>query len=145
MLQCGFVRSNFSLAMAKTPAARKGAVVSGKNLERVDGIEPTSSAWKAAALPLCYTRAETAEVLGERRSRFLSVVLIHRIRQGAWWGKKDSNLRSLRRGFTVPPLCHSGHSPSAPCRTHGPPVPPLIKRDETKAFGFFPPPGQGGG
>ena len=26
-------------------------------LERVDGIEPTSSAWKAAALPLCYTRA----------------------------------------------------------------------------------------
>ena len=27
-----------------------------KPLERVDGIEPTSSAWKAAALPLCYTR-----------------------------------------------------------------------------------------
>ena len=25
-------------------------------MERVDGIEPTSSAWKAAALPLCYTR-----------------------------------------------------------------------------------------
>ena len=91
-----------------------------KNLERVDGIEPTSSAWKAAALPLCYTRAETAEVLSERRSRFLSVVLIRRIRQGAWWGKKDSNLRSLRRGFTVPPLCRSGHSPSAPCRTVGP-------------------------
>ncbi len=28
-------------------------------LERVAGIEPASSAWKAAALPLCYTR-ETA-------------------------------------------------------------------------------------
>ena len=27
-------------------------------LERVAGIEPASSAWKAAALPLCYTRAE---------------------------------------------------------------------------------------
>src|SRR6201996_8107262 len=27
-----------------------------RRLERVDGIEPTSSAWKAAALPLCYTR-----------------------------------------------------------------------------------------
>lgn len=27
-----------------------------RSLERVDGIEPTSSAWKAAALPLCYTR-----------------------------------------------------------------------------------------
>ena len=26
-------------------------------MERVDGIEPTYSAWKAAALPLCYTRA----------------------------------------------------------------------------------------
>ncbi len=26
-------------------------------LERVMGIEPTSSAWKAAALPLSYTRA----------------------------------------------------------------------------------------
>ncbi len=25
-------------------------------LERVMGIEPTYSAWKAAALPLCYTR-----------------------------------------------------------------------------------------
>ena len=27
-----------------------------KGLERVVGIEPTYSAWKAAALPLCYTR-----------------------------------------------------------------------------------------
>ena len=35
-------------------------MLSSKNLERVDGIEPTSSAWKAAALPLCYTRAKNA-------------------------------------------------------------------------------------
>jgi hypothetical protein len=27
-----------------------------KNLERVKGIEPSYSAWKAAALPLSYTR-----------------------------------------------------------------------------------------
>src|SRR5690606_36426365 len=27
-----------------------------RGLERVAGIEPASSAWKAAALPLCYTR-----------------------------------------------------------------------------------------
>ena len=27
-----------------------------EKLERVMGIEPTSSAWKAEALPLCYTR-----------------------------------------------------------------------------------------
>lgn len=26
------------------------------NLERVTGIEPTSQAWRAYALPLCYTR-----------------------------------------------------------------------------------------
>lgn len=31
---------------------------SGENLERVMGIEPTSSAWKAEALPLCYTRGK---------------------------------------------------------------------------------------
>jgi hypothetical protein len=28
-----------------------------KTLERVKGIEPSYSAWKAAALPLSYTRA----------------------------------------------------------------------------------------
>lgn len=28
-----------------------------KNLERAMGIEPTSAAWKADALPLCYARA----------------------------------------------------------------------------------------
>jgi hypothetical protein len=30
-----------------------------KTLERVKGIEPSYSAWKAAALPLSYTRART--------------------------------------------------------------------------------------
>ena len=34
-----------------------------KNLERVDGIEPTYSAWKAAVLPLYYTRTETTAAL----------------------------------------------------------------------------------
>ena len=29
-----------------------------KRLERVKGIEPSYSAWKAAALPLSYTRAQ---------------------------------------------------------------------------------------
>ena len=33
----------------------RGARLGGK-LERVEGIEPSSSAWKAAALPLSYTR-----------------------------------------------------------------------------------------
>ena len=29
----------------------------GKELERVHGIEPSYTAWKAGALPLCYTRS----------------------------------------------------------------------------------------
>ena len=31
-----------------------------KVLERVEGIEPSSSAWKAVALPLSYTRARSS-------------------------------------------------------------------------------------
>src|SRR5690349_10717523 len=31
-------------------------------LERVNGIEPSSSAWKAVALPLSYTRPTTADL-----------------------------------------------------------------------------------
>src|SRR5262245_8034695 len=89
MLQCGFVRSNFSLAIAVTllfrqrntnagrrrrrPWGARGSVPSLPSsasrhlsavicrppsaLERVKGIEPSSSAWKAVALPLSYTRA----------------------------------------------------------------------------------------
>ena len=37
-----------------------------KTLERVKGIEPSSSAWKAVALPLSYTR--TRAVLSHRSS-----------------------------------------------------------------------------
>ena len=45
-----------------------------KKMERVKGIEPSYSAWKAAALPLSYTRitqdttllpSESKEVVGE--------------------------------------------------------------------------------
>ena len=36
-----------------------------KNLERVMGIEPTSSAWKAKVLPLNYTRCILYQVEGE--------------------------------------------------------------------------------
>ena len=44
-------------------------------MERVAGIEPASSAWKAEVLPLNYTRRITA----------------------LWWWGKDSNLRRLSR------------------------------------------------
>lgn len=38
-------------------ACQQMYIVWGK-LERVKGIEPSSSAWEAAALPLSYTRTE---------------------------------------------------------------------------------------
>src|ERR1700722_15780195 len=67
-----------------------------RRLERVDGIEPTSSAWKAAALPLCYTRGASSV----RRRRLVGEV-----------GLEPT--KAYASGFTVRPLCHSGHSPRA--------------------------------
>lgn len=49
----------FAVAPAGTEARKRGAERSAFNveeLERVAGIEPAYSAWKAAALPLSYTR-----------------------------------------------------------------------------------------
>jgi hypothetical protein len=43
-------RSGFGILRPNPPAKRL------KTLERVKGIEPSYSAWKAAALPLSYTR-----------------------------------------------------------------------------------------
>ncbi len=60
----------------------------GQALERVKGIEPSSSAWKAVALPLSYTRPGV--VVGEV-------------------GLEPT--KAYASGFTVRPLCHSGHSP----------------------------------
>ena len=37
-----------------------------EKLERVMGIEPTSSAWEADALPLCYIRLLKERVTGTR-------------------------------------------------------------------------------
>ena len=54
-------------------------VVGGRRLERVKGIEPSSSAWKAVALPLSYTRgSEGRRVTTARRAGFLSSALRHR-------------------------------------------------------------------
>src|SRR5262249_16006005 len=39
---------------------RRQAAIGMDRLERVKGIEPSSSAWKAVALPLSYTRAREA-------------------------------------------------------------------------------------
>ena len=86
MLQCGLLRSNFALAICLSvpccSVVRAGQRVQTRfascrlsrdlrgsafgppfcdaKLERVKGIEPSSSAWKAAALPLSYTRMSPA-------------------------------------------------------------------------------------
>src|ERR1700741_1740563 len=54
-------------------------------MERVMGIEPTSSAWKAEVLPLNYTRADDADLPAASGE---SLPPRHR-----WWRGKDSNLR----------------------------------------------------
>ena len=47
--------------------------ITAHKMERVKGIEPSSPAWKAGALPLCYTRiicesAYTIQVISELTS-----------------------------------------------------------------------------
>ena len=71
------------------------------DLERVAGIEPASSAWKAEVLPLNYTRGVPATFL-------LSL----------WWWGKDLNLRRLSRQiYSLIPLTtrepHPNCSPRA--------------------------------
>jgi hypothetical protein len=46
-----------SIQLSYRRISHKAATINGKNLmERVMGIEPTQSAWKAEILPLNYTR-----------------------------------------------------------------------------------------
>ena len=61
-----------------------GKVLSPAVVERVMGIEPTSSAWKAEVLPLNYTR------LQPDARRFA-------VPRRCWWRGEDSNLRRLSR------------------------------------------------
>lgn len=62
-------------------------------MERVAGIEPALSAWKAEVLPLNYTRA------------FLNLAL--------WWRGKDSNLRRRKPAdLQSAPFGRSGTPPA---------------------------------
>jgi hypothetical protein len=71
-------------------------------MERVKGIEPSSSAWKAIALPLSYTRfapscCTTKFVLARSCWRIL--------RQVGWWRELDSNQRRhSQRVYSPSPL-----------------------------------------
>jgi hypothetical protein len=95
-------------------------------LERVKGIEPSYSAWKAAALPLSYTRImhaytktrpmgkEPAFAKAPAQQPPLSCVLTSRQANGlpsrssqsaGWWEMQDSNLRRRsQRIYSPPPL-----------------------------------------
>ena len=78
-------------------------------LERVAGIEPASSAWKAAALPLCYTR-DLCRVLSLVSPFSLGPTPSFQPARGG--GSRTRTCEGDASGFTVRPLCHSGHSPS---------------------------------
>ena len=82
-------------------------------LERVMGIEPTSSAWKAEVLPLNYTRADGTAVRRLSRSPV-------RFRLG-WWRGKDSNLRRHKPAdLQSAPVGRLGTPPANEPRIFGP-------------------------
>ena len=71
-----------------------------QSAERVKGIEPSYSAWKAAALPLCYTRMNAPESIrlnGFRRCKDGCELTS----SGGYWIRTNVGVAS---GFTVRPL-----------------------------------------
>ncbi len=87
---------------------RSDPFATDETLERVGGIEPPCSAWKADVLPLNYTRRPTATPPGLGRwcppyqpARFQTAAACFTrpgpSRPARWWRGKDSNLRRLSR------------------------------------------------
>ena len=79
-------------------------------MERVKGIEPSYSAWKAAALPLSYTRAASSDRTGPMEKEpppFMAIMAREvnaRLAGGARGGDEDqTSLRSRRRDDAVKP------------------------------------------
>ena len=87
-------------------------------LERVKGIEPSYSAWKAAALPLSYTRIAILSVRplcrpsGNRRSDD-RLPAKARSREGWWRGLDSNQRRHSQRIYSPSPL-----ATRAPLRGH---------------------------
>src|SRR5688572_23524750 len=82
-------------------------------MERVKGIEPSSSAWKAVALPLSYTRLLRQKTECRHPEFFVQLsdpVLCLPYTDGGG-GSRTRTYEGLASGFTVRPLCRSGHSP----------------------------------
>jgi hypothetical protein len=77
----------------------------------VKGIEPSSSAWKAVALPLSYTRKQTTNVEFPNDGRHSSFVIRHSI-IFPHWGVQDSNLRRHKPSdLQSDPFDRFGNSP----------------------------------
>jgi hypothetical protein len=69
-------------------------------MERVAGIEPAYSAWKAAALPLSYTRIIKAYSPINSIAHFFCAMV-----NREWWRELDSNQRTLsERIYSPSPL-----------------------------------------
>ncbi len=62
-------------------------------MERVKGIEPSRSAWKAEVLPLNYTR-KTKGLMPINQSSYAQ---LKTYQERSWWRGEDSNLRRLSR------------------------------------------------
>src|SRR3954463_11986155 len=101
ILQCGLLRSNFALPMTykslsllllSVPPIGKSTGCF-QTLERVKGIEPSSSAWKAVALPLSYTRLIRVAF----SSSFFACLAVG----GGGWFRTNVGVAN---GFTVRPL-----------------------------------------
>ena len=88
-------------------------------LERVKGIEPSYSAWKAAALPLSYTRITPGNAPEYRlpavaRWLWLDIFSIQATGLDSENGGRcrTRTYEGVASGFTVRPLCRSGQSPT---------------------------------
>src|SRR5690606_38340711 len=76
----------------------------GRRMERVKGIEPSSSAWKAVALPLSYTRIRATRCGGRRRIDWRLAALARRASEGWWRGLDSNQRRHSQRIYSPSPL-----------------------------------------
>src|SRR3990167_415116 len=108
MLQCGLLRSNFSLAIRVLPALPnltvQGAGAGSGNRTRILSLEGCCTTIVLSP-PSCGVAIGSRSLALERPRlpRKLVARMVGEV------GLEPT--KAYARGFTVPPLCHSGHSP----------------------------------
>jgi hypothetical protein len=75
------------------------------------GIEPTSPAWKADALPLSYTRQNTLPYILGTACLVPNAVTQSSPRRGWWRGLDSNQRRRTPTGLQPVPFSHSGTPP----------------------------------